>query len=260
MIRLAWRICAIVVLLLTGLVILFSLNRLLSDAQQRWIRQYWSLALLRICGVRLSVTGALQTDTVTTPSLVVMNHVSWLDIFALNAVMPVTFVAKAEIRRWPLVGWLVSGTRTIFIERGSQHAVRRVNHEIRHRLANGEHIGFFPEGTTSNGQDVLPFHTSLFAAALHQEESPKAAIPVMPVAIRYFQKESPSVIPAYTGEQTLVNSIVQILSHRDLRVELHGLAPVSVVSSFVTRHALAADVEAKIRSVIRQESLRFLDH
>ncbi len=265
MIRLLWRVVGLVLLLLAGLAVLFTAYRFVSLRRQSQIRRYWSQRLLWVCGVALQVKGQPIAAN-TLPGLVVMNHVSWLDIFALNAVMPVTFVAKSEIRRWPLLGWLVSGTGTIFIERGSRHAVRHVNHQIRRRLARGEHVGFFPEGTTSNGQNVLPFHTSLFAAALHSaqvaqggteqqdraasSESAIAPVPVMPMRIRYLQNDMPSDIPAYIGNDTLVGSIVKILSHRGLQVELKYLPVIERVPPTMTRHALAAAVEQEIRQSV----------
>lgn len=262
MIRLVWRVAALVLLLIAGLAVLFTAYRLVSLQQQCRIRRYWSQRLLWVCDITLQIRGEPSADSAR-PGLVVMNHVSWLDIFVLNAVMPVTFVAKSEIRRWPLVGWLVSGTGTIFIERGSRHAVRHVNHEIRHRLARGEHIGFFPEGTTSDGQDVLPFHTSLFAAALHgaavkddgaeQHSRPASLtsmmspVPVVPMTIRYAQNGTLSRIPAYIGDDTLAGSIIRILSHRGLQVELVCLPAIQRVSPDMTRHALASAVEHEIR-------------
>jgi 1-acyl-sn-glycerol-3-phosphate acyltransferase len=238
--RLAWRALALVVLLIAGLLIAASVYRWVSLASQNAIRQRWSKLLLCICGIRLNITGTEHTLWVSRPSLVVMNHVSWLDIFALNAVLPVTFVAKSEIRHWPLVGWLVSGTRTIFIERGNRHAVRAVNHEMLRRIEAGEHVAFFPEGTTTDGFGVLPFHTSLFSIALDHP------IDILPVTLRYSQHERFSSIPAYTGEQTLVNSMVSILSSQGLAVTLQVHECIGHPSGALTRHELA---EMAFRSI-----------
>jgi 1-acyl-sn-glycerol-3-phosphate acyltransferase len=277
MIRLLWRLAALTALLLAGLLILFSIYRLLGQQHRRRIQQRWSQMLLGVCGLTLRATGQWPNNQQTASCLVVMNHVSWLDIFALNAVMPVTFVAKSEIRRWPVLGWLVSGTGTIFIERGNRHAVRRVNHEIRRRIQRAEPVAFFPEGTTSDGSDVLRFHTGLFAAALHEEDERTLDVPIFPVGIRYFHDDARSVIPAYTGDDTLVGSIIKILSHRGLSVELTGLSLISTVSSVVsgtstvsdtgvgtgaaaadtitrdtmTRHDLAASVAQRVRALVR---------
>jgi 1-acyl-sn-glycerol-3-phosphate acyltransferase len=250
MIRLLWRSAALMALLLAGLLILFSVYRLLPPPKRGWIRQRWSQVLLHVCGVRLCVSGQWPDDRCASSCLVVMNHVSWLDIFALNAVMPVTFVAKSEIRRWPLVGWLVSGTGTIFIERGRRHAVRQVNHVIRRRVSHNEHVAFFPEGTTSDGSDVLRFHTSLFAAALHDEDAVSLVTPIFPVGIRYFDAGRRSAVPAYVGDDTLVGSIVRILQHRSLSVELTGLSQILAVPPATTRHELAGRVEQQVRALV----------
>ena len=238
--RLAWRALALILLLLAGLLIAATVYRWVGLASQNAIRQRWSRLLLRICGIKLIVPQAVIR--LSQPSLVVMNHVSWIDIFALNAVLPVTFVAKSEIRQWPLVGWLVSGTRTIFIERGSRHAVRSVNHEMVRRITAGEHVAFFPEGTTSDGQGLLPFHASLFAIAL---EHP---IDVIPMTIRYGQQGRPSTIPAYIGDQTLVDSMRAILSARGLSVALECCGPIGDRSGTITRHELAEKAFHSIQS------------
>jgi 1-acyl-sn-glycerol-3-phosphate acyltransferase len=246
--RLAWRALALTVLLVVGLLISASVYRWVSLASQNALRQRWSKLLLRICGVRLNVTGTGHTLLVSRPSLVVMNHVSWLDIFALNAVLPVTFVAKSEIRHWPLVGWLVSGTGTIFIERGSRHAVRAVNHEMLRRIQAGEHVAFFPEGTTTDGYGVLPFHTSLFSIAVDHP------IDVLPVTLRYSQHGRFSSIPAYTGEQTLANSMVSILSTQGLAVTLKVHERIGHPSGALTRHELAEMAFRPIQSSLEAAS------
>ena len=246
--RLAWRALALTLLLVVGLLISASVYRWVSLASQNALRQRWSKLLLRICGVRLNVTGTGHTLLVSRPSLVVMNHVSWLDIFALNAVLPVTFVAKSEIRHWPLVGWLVSGTGTIFIERGSRHAVRAVNHEMLRRIQAGEHVAFFPEGTTTDGYGVLPFHTSLFSIAVDHP------IDVLPVTLRYSQHGRFSSIPAYTGEQTLANSMVSILSTQGLAVTLKVHERIGHPSGALTRHELAEMAFRPIQSSLEAAS------
>lgn len=238
MMRVLWRLAALTLLLAAGLAILFLIFIFLPHRQRLTMKRTWSRLLLAICGIRLR--GDTGPPTLPQgPVLVVMNHVSWLDIFVLNARIPSTFVAKAEIRRWPLVGWLVAGSGTVFIERGSRHAVRHVNHEIIRRMAQGEIVAFFPEGSTSEGHTMLPFHTSLFAMAIPEPESGRGAASVVPVALRYFQGDRPSTIPAYVGDQSLVDSIYKILSAQDLSVRVAILEPIDPASAPFTRHALA---------------------
>jgi 1-acyl-sn-glycerol-3-phosphate acyltransferase len=250
MTRVLWRISALSLLLIVGLTILLAGYRRLPLARRAAIKQIWSRALLAACGIRLDLRH-VQGSLPQKPVLVAMNHVSWLDIFALNAVMPATFVAKSEIRRWPLLGWLVAGSGTVFIERGSRHAVHHANHRIRRRLEAGETIAFFPEGTTSEGSDVLAFHTSLFAAAMHDHAIDKPPFPLLPMAISYHCGDGPSKIPAYVGDQTLMQSMAAILSTPGLSVRLQPLPVIDTTSNELTRHALAESSRQQIRSVIQ---------
>jgi 1-acyl-sn-glycerol-3-phosphate acyltransferase len=120
--------------------------------RERRIRN-WSHRLLAICGVRLVVKGALSDS----PALIVCNHVSWLDIFAVNTCRPCRFVAKSDIRDWPLIGWLCDRAGTIFIARGRQRDVRRIFQGLVTSIHAGERVAFFPEGTVSLQGTVLPF-------------------------------------------------------------------------------------------------------
>ena len=249
MMRVLWRSAALIGLLVSGLAILFSAYGLLSKAGQSSTKRAWSRVLLWACGLRVRVHSDAHVD-LNRPALIVLNHVSWLDIFVVNAVLPATFVAKSEIRRWPLVGWLVSGTGTIFVERGSRHAVRHTNREILRRLALGEHVAFFPEGTTTDGATVLPFHASLFAVALPDGNHLKHSLAIIPAALRYTQQGQFCAIPAYTGNQTLLSSILMILSSRGLEAHLHWLDPLPAPAQGTTRHDLAQQAEAAIRQAL----------
>ncbi len=250
MIRLVWRVAALVAVLVAGLLILLFGYRWLPVGARSRIKQGWSRWLVSACGLRIQLVRSATSPT-PHPSFLVMNHVSWLDIFVLNAVLPATFVAKAEIRRWPLVGWLVAGSGTIFVERGSRHAVRRVNQLILKRLAAGERVAFFPEGTTTDGSGLLPFHTSLFAAAMVSDGETFQSQVIQPIALMYFQGDERTAVPAYIGDQTLVDSIVQILSTRDLSAQIHFLPVIDQIPTPVTRHVLAAESERRIRTAIQ---------
>ncbi|MBU3724046.1 MAG: 1-acyl-sn-glycerol-3-phosphate acyltransferase [Burkholderiaceae bacterium] len=256
MMRILWRAVLLSLLLLFGLLILFSFYRFIPLAQRCAARRVWSRLLLAIGGVRLEVEKprGLIADS---PMLVVMNHVSWLDIFVLNSVLPSTFIAKSEIRQWPLVGWLLMGADTLFIERASRHAVRHVNHRILERLRRGEHVAFFPESTTSDGTLVLPFHSSLFAMAVPRkkggDESGTVLLApprVLPVALRYFQYDAPSLIPAYIGEQTFLESVLAILTARGLSVRLRILEPMLPADAEITRQMLAQMAHRRVSAAV----------
>ncbi len=117
-----------------------------------------------------------------TGRLALANHVSWMDIFAINAIVPSRFIAKAEIGKWPLLGLLVSGGGTLYIERGRRHAVAAMNKTVREHLELGETIVVFAEGTTTDGSGLLPFHSNVIAPALDVDAE------IWPIAIRYTER------------------------------------------------------------------------
>jgi 1-acyl-sn-glycerol-3-phosphate acyltransferase len=179
-----------------------------------WAKKYWSKILLLLCGVRVTQRGA---PVLHGGVLWVVNHISWLDIFFLNGVRATAFIAKSEIKRWPLLGWLVAGAGTIFIERASRHAVHKVGLAMQAYFAREQAVGLFPEGTTSPGFDLLPFYANLF------EPARKAAVQIQPVALLYFHQGRRSDLAAFVGEQTLLESVWCILSASGLSVEMHFL-------------------------------------
>lgn len=143
----------------------------------------------------------------------VANHVSWVDIFVLNSVRPTAFVAKSEIRRWPLLGWLAVGAGTVFIERGQRSAVSRASGQLKARFARGHVVGLFPEGTTSSGYDVGPFHSSLFEPAI------QAGIDIQPVALRFLHAGERSDYVSFVGEQNLLQNVWRLLGTTGVQVE-----------------------------------------
>lgn len=160
------------------------------------------------------------------------NHISWIDVFALLGTLPSRFVAKSEIGRWPLVGWLVTLVGTLYIERGRRHAVAVMNHHVRERLKRGESIVVFGEGTTTDGFSLLPFHSNLIAPAL------EVGCEIWPVALRYTDRGVQTPAAKFVGEMSLVTSLWNILVARDIAVEVACL-PAFPASTDCTRHQLA---------------------
>lgn len=131
-------------------------------------------------------------------ALIVANHISWIDIFVINAALPAAFVSKEEVRHWPLIGWLAARNDTVFLRRGSRGHARIINQEIGAILDQGNYVAVFPEGTTTDGTHLLHFHAALIQPAL------AAGRPVLPVAISYWQPDGRrSLAPAYIGEVSL---------------------------------------------------------
>lgn len=212
-----------------------GVQRWLGGRQRLALKQRWSRALLEILGVRLDAVLA----GVEPASLIVANHISWLDIYALNAARPMAFVAKDDVRRWPLVGWLARHTDTVFLRRGSRAQIRAVNDEIGGLLAADQDVALFPEGTTSDGTQLLAFHAALLQPAV------AGGRPVQPVAIAYFDAAGRrSVAPAYAGETTLWQSLAAVLACRSLTVRLRATPPLATHSA--DRRQLAQAARAAI--------------
>lgn len=181
-------------------------------------RRRRSADLLSALGVRLEAPPV----RIAPGTLVVANHVSWLDALVLDALCPASFVAKDEIRRWPLLGWLLRREGTIFLRRGFNRGLPQVVRAVQARLARGETIACFPEGTTSDGRRLLPFRAALF------ESAARGGTPVAVFALRYRDGAGRhSDAAAFIGGQSLVESLVAIASADGLcaRAELRAVFP-----------------------------------
>jgi len=233
--RRALRLPLVVGLLFGGLGTVLLLFPLGGAAFRRGAIRTWSRWLCAACGVRLSeqpAPGARSLSTMPPGRMLVANHVSWLDIFAINAHCPASFVAKAEIARWPLIGTLVARTGTLFIERGKRRAVHRMIEHIDRSLQAGGRVAVFPEGTTSDGRRLLPFHANLLQGAVD------AGAPVLPVGLRYLGPDgAPAAAVEYVGEITFVASMWQVIGARGVRCELHPLPEIGGGAG--SRHAIA---------------------
>ena len=173
----------------------------------------------------------------------VLNHVSWLDIFLLDAVLPVTFVAKSEIGDWPLVGTLVTRAGTLYIERGSKSAARRTSERVAEALREQRPVAIFPEGTTSHGESVQRFHAALFQPAVD------TASTIVPVVLRYSDTHGRLTHAAsYVGDDSLIKSIWMIVSQRRMSARLEFLGPISAQGG--ERRALADRSRAEIAAAL----------
>ncbi len=180
---------------------------LTSRTRRLRLKQRWSRQALDILGIELdAILGGIEPG-----SLIVANHISWVDIFVLNAARPMAFVSKSEVRDWPLVGWLTSREDTVFLRRGSRGHARIVNAEIDALLNAGKDVAIFPEGTTTDGTHLLGFHAALLQPAVETGQ------PIQPVSISYETLEGQrSLAPAYVGETSLIECLEAILSNPKL--------------------------------------------
>jgi len=176
----------------------------LTPAQRELRVQSWATRMLQIMGIQLRLCG---TPPAAGPMLLVANHLSWLDILVLHAARHCRFVSKAGVRHWPVIGMLASGAGTLYIERESRRDAMRVVHHMAESLRAGEVLAVFPEGTTSDGGQLLPFHANLIQSAI------SAQAPVQPVALSYVDLAGQkSVGPCWVGDDTLARSVWRTLS------------------------------------------------
>lgn len=174
----------------------------------------WSLQLLGLCKVRVKILDR-RGGQIVDHALIIANHVSWLDIFVINSWQACHFVAKSDIRQWPIAGWLSAQAGTIFLARGKQREVRRIYEGLVHQLKDRKRIAFFPEGTTGAQGGILAFHANLFEAAI------EAQLPILPFAVRYVDAQG-QLHPAaeFIGEMTFAQSMKLILEADEIIAEL----------------------------------------
>jgi 1-acyl-sn-glycerol-3-phosphate acyltransferase len=195
-----WRLLRATGHVLRGLwTIRSEFGRLTPDQCALLVRE-WSRQMLSIMGVTLVVRG---TPPARGPVLLAANHISWLDILVMDAAHPARFVSKADVKHWPVLGALITGAGTLYIERASRRDAMRVVHQMAAALTAGDTLAVFPEGTTGDGRTLLPFHANLIQAAI------SAHAPVLPVALQYLDGASGAVsdAPLFLGETTLLQSV-----------------------------------------------------
>lgn len=181
--------------------------------------------------IHLVTNGALPDNNLS-GIMFVANHVSWIDIFALNSVHTLRFIAKSEIRGWPMLGWLCEKGNTLFIERTKRQDVSRMVELTIDCLRAGDCLCFFPEGATSDGTALKAFKGSLMQAAIDTEA------PIWPVAIRYPKPDGgANTEMAYFDNMNLLQSLKQVLAQRSPVVELHFLPVIATRSH--TRRSLS---------------------
>ncbi|MDO4936800.1 MAG: lysophospholipid acyltransferase family protein [Sutterellaceae bacterium] len=217
------------------------------ESRGRVIRR-WAGRLLRWLGVKVRVNGQLDEkaahDTGITPGktgrLILSNHISFLDIFALDSVLPSGFVAKAEIAKWPVFGVIAKHVGTIFIERGNKRALIGIGQGMQQALKDGKNLLMFPEGTTSDGTKLLKLHANLMEAAVRTQAD------VVPVVLQYKSGGEIAVKAAYVGDTGLFECLWHVVTLPDLTVEITILAP----RKGDDRHALCRTVSADMAAVM----------
>ena len=242
----SWRLAGAVVHLLHGALICAIVFPFISAEQQRLRVGWWSARMLRRLGIALHSHGEPRGGA----TLIVANHVSWLDILAINAVYPSRFVSKSDVRGWPLIGWLVACGGTLFIERERKRDALRVVHQVAAALKQGQTIALFPEGTTSEGHGLLPFHANLLQAAV------STGTPVQAVALRFSDAAEPvSQAAAYVGDTHLLSSLWSVVSASQMCAQLQWLPPLD--SRSADRRGLSETLRDQLSTALSVKEWRF---
>jgi 1-acyl-sn-glycerol-3-phosphate acyltransferase len=238
--RAAWRLLRCAVHGLHGLLLVLLRFAGLDEGRRQQHISWWSAKTLRVMGIAMRVEGELQPGGV----LLAANHVSWLDITALHAVVPqARFVSKADIQTWPLLSRLADAADTLYLERERKRDALRVVHLVAQALREGQTVAVFPEGTTSDGRTLLPFHANLLQAAIATQA------PVQPVALR-FSDARQAISPAveFVGATTLVESLWRVACAEGLVVHV-TLLPARA-AAHAERRALAQALRADIANAL----------
>jgi 1-acyl-sn-glycerol-3-phosphate acyltransferase len=241
--RLAVRIARIVLVVAYGLALAagFIVGERLRlpgsmARRQRWTRSFMGY-LTRALPFTVKVHGAVPQR----PMLWVSNHVSWTDIALLGQITPLSFLSKAEVRHWPIAGWLAQHAATLFIRRGANDS-QRLRREMALRLEDGYPLMIFPEGTTTDGRQLRTFHGRLLACAAD------AGVAVQPVAIRYSRGNALDPLAPFIGEDDLVSHLMRLLRADAGVVDIHLLAPIETHG--IERAALAFQAQEAVRQAL----------
>ncbi|MFA7541890.1 MAG: lysophospholipid acyltransferase family protein [Lysobacterales bacterium] len=243
--RYAWRLPGVLVLLLLGLMLTVLLGNPLTGRRgllgvRCWQPAVlaWSGAMLRLFGFRIRSQGVALAD----PVLLVANHVSWLDIQAVHSQRAASFVAKSEIARWPVVGWLARQAGTIFHRRGDPDSLQAVMAVMRERLAAGQSVIVFPEGGTGRGDRVRPFHARILQVALD------TGVPIQPVALVYGRDGRMDLTVPFRPGETFLTNALRLLGQAPMEARVHFLPP--LVPGEQGRRQLADAARACIAAVV----------
>jgi 1-acyl-sn-glycerol-3-phosphate acyltransferase len=211
-----------------------------SHERHRSLLRWWSAKLLRILNIGTVVEGEPPRGDA---AMIVANHISWIDIFLISSVRPTRFVAKSEIRGWPIAGWIADRAGTLCSRRDQLRDMARIDARVRAMLAEGDCVGLFPEGITTEGDELRKFHSSLFEPAVANGAR------VHPAAIRYEHPDGTICRQmSFIGERTFMESMALIVRQKAVRARI-TFAP-AVETSGASRRDVASAVETEIASLL----------
>lgn len=238
----AWGLLRVVLHIGIGLFVCGVYFPFATQARQGQFIRWWSAQIMKLFKIEVRVKGFVPSSR-QPQALLVSNHVSWVDIFVINSLEACHFVAKSDIRSWPLIGWLCEKGWTIFLARGKRTDVRRIYTGLVDRIKNGERVAFFPEGTTAEQGTVLAFHSNLFEAAIEAE------VPILPFSVRYLNQHGELQHSVdYIGDTSFIESILMMLKGGKIIAEVSQM-PMIASQDMHRRHLANAAREAVVQSL-----------
>ncbi len=236
-----YRILLLTVHIAVGIIILATIWVFCEQKTRDKLIQWWSKGVMWRFNIKVVTYGEAPKNTQEN-CMILANHISWIDIHALNSVIPVRFIAKSDINHWPVFGYLARKSGTIFIDRTARKDTSRIVNKTAESLLKGNNLAFFPEGTTTDGTTLGHFKSSLVQAAIN------AGADIKPLAIRYPNLDgSTNTKLAYAGETTMAESMMQALKTKQPVVELHFMPNISSQSGnrqTITQNAYTAIASA----------------
>lgn len=242
-----FRISCVLFYTLTGTLIAAGVFPMAKKSLRSWLIRWWSKRILAAFNLQVTCTGNIPQENATlVNTMFVANHISWTDIHAINSIIPLRFIAKSDIKNWPVFGYLAKKANVLFIDRSKRKDAARTIDTATLSLQSGDNLCLFPEGTTTDGTKIRPFKSSLFEAAIQANSA------IRPISIHYPCADgSTNTGIAYAGETTLLESIQQVLHQKRPVVELCFLAPITMQEFSVEtkdRRLLALHVQQLIQN------------
>ena len=241
----SYVIIFLIIVITTLLLPVQALLHMLQNPLSKIIPMIYHKIILKLLSIKIVVKGSLGEDG----SLIVSNHASWIDIFIISSVIKTSFVSKSEVSRWPLVSWLAKLQRTIFIDRNNHKELTKTANKIQDRISNKQNVVLFPEGTSSDGNKVLPFKSSIFMLC---ELSEVSKFKIQPISIAYTKYNGLSMtriermLIAWYGDMDLLSHLYNIIRSGSFEVEVtfHNRIDISEKKS---RKDIAGECEAIVR-------------
>ena len=247
-----FRFTFLIIWVVLGFLALLLMSPLRMANIKKKVIRYWSKILLLLIRLRVICKGE-KNELPEYPFIVVANHISWVDIFVLLSVLPISFIAKKEIKKWFFLGCLVEMAGTIFIDRNRSKSLSEVAKNIIQKSADQKKsFAFFPEGKTSSGKTIQKFHSGLFSLFFENQ-----AFTLLPVLIKYKKNNVFTEACAYVGDMTLLESVVRIIKNSDLSAEVQ-IMPVNIIKNNIEnkpsagRKHLATQIRHKMLEIYHQ--------